>query len=288
MPAFERGGLAFNYLDEGDPLGRPFVFQHGLGGDVSQPAGVFPPPSRVRLVSLDCRGHGETRPLGPAHKLSFSSFADDVAALMDHLGLQRAVVGGISMGAGVALNLASRYPQRVAGLVLSRPAWLDSPRPENLKAYPVIARLLREHGAKLGRELFEGTEEYAELERAAPGAGRSLASSQFGRPRAREYAPVLESLAGDAPGRDLAQWRDDVRAPALVLASWLDPTHPHSYAEILARTLPSAQFAELTPKAEDEGRHAADSRAAIAGFLGRVFPPAAAQEEATRKEVAGR
>jgi pimeloyl-ACP methyl ester carboxylesterase len=287
MPTFERGGLAFNYLDEGDPSGSPFVFQHGLGGDVSQPAGVFSPPSGVRLLSLDCRGHGGTRPLGPADKLSFSSFADDVAALMDHLGLQRSVVGGISMGAGVALNLASRYPQRVAGLVLSRPAWLDSPMPANLKAYPLIARLLRVHGAELGRGLFEGAQEYAELERAAPGAGRSLASSQFGRPHAREYAPVLESLAGDAPGGDRAQWRE-VRAPTLVLASWQDPTHPHSYAEILARELPSAQLAELTPKIEDERRHAADARAAIAGFLGRVFPPPTAQEEATRKEAAGR
>jgi hypothetical protein len=46
MPAFERSGLAFNYLDEGDPSGWPFVFQHGLGGDVSQPAGIFPPLRR--------------------------------------------------------------------------------------------------------------------------------------------------------------------------------------------------------------------------------------------------
>jgi pimeloyl-ACP methyl ester carboxylesterase len=279
VPTFQRCGLSFNYLDEGEPSGLPFVFQHGLGGDVSQPAGVFPPPSGIRLLSLDCRGHGGTRPLGPADKLSFSSFADDLAALMDHLGLQCAVVGGISMGAGVALNLASRYPQRVAGMVLSRPAWLDSPRPENLKAYPVIARLLREHGAKLGRELFESTEEYAELERAALGAGRSLASSQFGRPRAREYAPVLESLAGDSPVRDLAQWRDDVRPPTLVLATRRDPTHPYSYAEILARRLPSARLAELTPKLEDEGRHAEDARAAIAGFLDRIFPSVLAQEE---------
>ncbi len=93
MPVFERDGLAFHYLDEGDPSGRPFVFQHGLGGDVSQPAGVFPPPSGIRLLSLDCRGHGGTRPLGPADKLCFSSFADDVAALMDRLGLERAWSG---------------------------------------------------------------------------------------------------------------------------------------------------------------------------------------------------
>lgn len=278
MPVFERAGLAFHYLDEKvDRSGQPFVFQHGLGGDASQPAGVFSPPPGTRLLSMDCRGHGKTYPLGNARKLSFSSFADDVAALMDRLGLERAVVGGISMGAGVALNLASRYPRRVAGVVLSRPAWLDSPAPENLKAYPVIARLLREHGAGRGRGLFERTEEYAELERAVPGAGRSLASSQFGRPRAREFAAVLESLAGDAPVGDRSRWRE-MPAPALVLASRRDPTHPHDYAEILARELPSARLAELTPKAESEERHAADTQAAIAGFLGRLASPATPEE----------
>ena len=93
-------------------------------------------------------------------------------------------------------------------------------------------------------------------------------------------------MAGDAPSRDRAQWRE-MRAPALVLASWQDPTHPHSYAEILARELPSAQLAELIPKVEDEGRHAADAQTAIAEFLGHDFP-SAAQAEATRNEAAGR
>jgi pimeloyl-ACP methyl ester carboxylesterase len=134
MPVLGGDGLAFHYLDEGAPRNLPFVFQHGLGGDVYQPAGVFSPPPGIQLLSLDCRGHGQTYPLGGAQKLSFSSFADDVATLMDRLRLGRAVVGGISMGAGVALNLALRHPKRMAGLVFSRPVWLDSPRPENLKA----------------------------------------------------------------------------------------------------------------------------------------------------------
>ena len=277
MPVFEREGLSFHYLDEGDRRGRPFVFQHGLGGDVSQPAGVFAPPPGIRLISLDCRGHGETYPLGGMEKLSFSYFADDVAALMDHLGIGRAVVGGISMGAGVALNLARRYPGRVVGLVLSRPAWLDAPMPANLAAYPVISRLLHEHGAARGRELFEATGEHAELERAVPGSGRSLASSQFGRPRAAEFAMVLTSMAGDAPVEDRAGWRE-IRVPALVLASRRDPTHPYRYAEILAGELPSARLAELTPKTQDEARHAADVQAAVAGFLDRVSPSAAPEE----------
>jgi hypothetical protein len=53
MSAFERSGLASNYLDEGDPSGWPFVFQHGLGGEVSQPAGIFPPLRRLMCNELD-------------------------------------------------------------------------------------------------------------------------------------------------------------------------------------------------------------------------------------------
>ena len=59
---FDRDGLSFHYRDEGD--GLPFVFQHGLGGDLSQPFGVYRPAAGVRLIGFDFRGHGETRPLG--------------------------------------------------------------------------------------------------------------------------------------------------------------------------------------------------------------------------------
>ena len=282
MLTFERDGISFSYLDEGDPSGVPFVFQHGLGGDVSQPSDVFSPPPGFRLLSLDCRGHGKTRPLGKEAKLSFSVFADDVVALLDLLGIGCTVVGGISMGAGVALNLALRHPERVAGLVLSRPAWLDSPMPANLEAYPVIGRLLKEGGdVRWGRELFEGTEEYSELERAVPGAGTSLASSQFDRAHAREFAAVLERLANDAPNRDRAEWRR-VRVTTLVLATRRDPAHPHSYAEILAHNIPSAELTELTPKTESEEDHASDTQKAIEGFLARHFSTAARQKAAER------
>ena len=73
-----------------------------------------------------------------------------------------------------------------------------------------------------------------------------------------------------------------MRVSALVLASWQDPTHPHSYAEILARTLPSARLAELTPKTKSEESHGGDTQAAIAGFLDPVFWPAA-PEDATKR-----
>ena len=120
MATFERDGIVFHYVDVGQ--GVPFVFQHGIGGDVGQPVGLVRPPNTLRLLCLDARAHGQTRPLGDPSALTFDVFGDDLVAWLDHLGVARAIIGGISMGAGVALNVAVRHPERVAGLVLSRPA----------------------------------------------------------------------------------------------------------------------------------------------------------------------
>src|SRR5678816_3082409 len=130
MPTFHHDSIAFHYEESGS--GLPFVFQHGLGADVTQPFGLFTPPRGLRLIALDVRAHGLTAPLGGPAKLCFRTFAEDLLALFDHLRLERAVVGGISMGAALALHFAVRWPERVLGLVLSRPAWLEKPCPWNL------------------------------------------------------------------------------------------------------------------------------------------------------------
>ncbi len=116
MPVFERDGLRFHFRDEGD--GLPLVFQHGLGGDVNQPFSLYRPREGVRLIAFDLRGHGETRPLGDLDKLTIATLADDLVGLIDHLGIKQAIVGGISLGAAVAVNVALRYPERALGLVL--------------------------------------------------------------------------------------------------------------------------------------------------------------------------
>src|SRR6266481_2761802 len=92
MPFFRHDGLDFHYREAG--AGVPFVFQHGLGGDVNQPFGLFQPPSGFRLLAFDCRAHGQTVPLGDDRKISIAAFADDLAALLDHLSIPSAVVGG--------------------------------------------------------------------------------------------------------------------------------------------------------------------------------------------------
>src|SRR5205085_1858363 len=138
MPRWIHDGLRFHYREMG--AGLPFFFQHGLTADVTQPFGVFTPPSGVRMMAMDCRSHGLSAPLTDRN-IGIAHFTNDLIALMDHLAIQQAVVGGISMGSAIALNLGLRFPERVLGLVISRPAWLEGPLPENVGLYTTVAEL---------------------------------------------------------------------------------------------------------------------------------------------------
>ena len=81
------------------------------------------------MIAMDCRGHGQTEANLDPSRISFAQFAEDLAMLLNSLSIERAVVGGISMGAGVALAFALAHPERVNGLMLVRPAWLDASLP---------------------------------------------------------------------------------------------------------------------------------------------------------------
>lgn len=81
MSSFVHDGITFAFREAG--AGAPFVFQHGLGGDVNQIADTFTPPPGICLLTLDCRGHGATASLGDEARLNFNTFADDVIALLD-------------------------------------------------------------------------------------------------------------------------------------------------------------------------------------------------------------
>ena len=267
MPLFAHDGIQFHYEAKGS--GLPCFFQHGLGADVSQPFGLLTPPSGIRLLAFDCRAHGRTQPAGPAAKIGIGAFADDLRALMDFLKIERCIVGGISMGAAVALNFALRYPDRVIGLILSRPAWLDGPNPWNVRMFTVIARLLREHGPARGRELFKQTPEFAETAREFPDVARSL-GGQFENPRAAENVVNLERIPLDAPCQDRREWAS-IKTPALVLANRQDPVHPFEYGEICARLIPGAEFQEIAAKSVSVEQHALDVQRFIEDFLKRRF-----------------
>ena len=109
-------GQRLYFEDFGGP-GIPIVLGHGflMDSDMFAPQ-VAALGARHRIVTWDQRGHGKTEFDGKP--FTYWDSADDLAALLDHLGIERAVVGGMSQGGFVSLRFALRYPQRVLGLIL--------------------------------------------------------------------------------------------------------------------------------------------------------------------------
>jgi pimeloyl-ACP methyl ester carboxylesterase len=266
---FERDGIRFHYRATGD--GTPFVYQHGLGADVDQPFKLFDPPAGFRLLGFDCRMHGAT--VMPAEKrdIGLSVFADDLLGFLDFLGIKRAVVGGISMGAAVALNFALRFPERVLALVLHRPAWLDGPNWKNAEIFEFVAKLIREYEPADAQEQLRRSRLLADIGAESADCAQSLLL-QCADPRARDRVIRLEQIALDAPNHDRAQWRD-IKVPVLVMANRQDPIHPFEFGEALAKEIPGAEFRELTPKSVSVERYTADVRRFLTEFLRKHFAP---------------
>jgi pimeloyl-ACP methyl ester carboxylesterase len=257
-----RDDAALRVSDTGD--GLAVVFQHGLGGGEAQVAQAFPSGPGLRRITLECRGHGASG-LGTSRPFSLEMFADDIVAAADQAGLDRFVAGGISMGAAIALRLACRHSDRVAGLLLVRPAWTFGSAPMNMRPIAEVAGLILDHGPDKARTIFAQSQTAVRLQREAPDNLASL-FGYFDRPDAAAFAQVLANIAADGPGvseRDAAA----LGIPALVIGNAMDAVHPLPAAHRLAAAIPGATFAEITPKALDGNRHFAELRAEITAFL---------------------
>jgi pimeloyl-ACP methyl ester carboxylesterase len=258
----DRGGVRLAGLDRGS--GLPVVVQHGLGGDEAQVAEVFPDGAGFRRLTLECRGQGRSAG-GAPESYSIASFADDVLAFADARGVDRFVVGGISMGAAIALNIAVRHPQRIIAVVLARPAWLWDAAPDNMRMYADVARHLRNPDASRALAEFEASETVRWLEREAP--DNLVALRKFLAAEDREaLASLLSAIAADGPGVSEAQARA-IDVPTLVIGTAADVAHPLAYARTLAATIPGARLAEIAPKGIDRPRYVVGFRKAVADFL---------------------
>lgn len=236
--------------------GRPFQLQHGLCGDHAQTFEAAPDLPGWELRTLDCPGHGG-QPLDGAP--SIARFADAVAAETP----PGAVLGGISMGAAIALRLAVTRPDLAPrALVLIRPAWGTEPAPPTLDPFALAGRMIAD-----GRSAAD----YA-----ATPTGRMLASEApdnlasalgfFAREPLAGTARLLTAIPADGPGVTLAAVAA-LRLPTLVAACAEDHVHPLPLARDLAAAIPGARFVELPPKGRDKPAHLAALRAALAGFL---------------------
>lgn len=130
MPSATLNGLTFHFERAGS--GPPLLFISGTGGDLRTQPNVFASPlaRTFDLLAYDQRGLGRTDKPDVAY--SMADYANDAAALLDHVGWNDALVLGVSFGGMVAQELALRHPGRVKRLVLA----CTSPGGEGGASYP--------------------------------------------------------------------------------------------------------------------------------------------------------
>jgi pimeloyl-ACP methyl ester carboxylesterase len=263
-PKFSQTGAPILNVDEAGGNGLPVIFQHGLCGDARQTIEAFPQDPRFRRITIESRGHGGSD-AGDPRLFSVHTFASDVAAFIDAHQLAPIVVGGISMGAAIALNLAVHWPGIVRGVILARPAWIVASAPANNIPNALVGRLLAERSQEDARKEFEASEIATLLAEKAPDNLASLRGF-FSREPQATTAALLQAIAADGPGVSEKDLRN-LEIPTLIIGHDIDYIHPLSYATAIAQLIPRSQLVTITPKALSKAAYLKDFHTAVTNFL---------------------
>lgn len=236
MPEFDYNGHRISY-DEYGAGERPLVLIHGLlmNRRMFDRLGPAMAERGNRVIALDLLGHGRSDRPADMSQYSMTFFARQIEALLDHLDLDDAVIGGTSLGANVTLELAYLEPKRVKAMMIEMPV-LDNAL---LAAAVIFTPMMI--GLRFGEPF---------LKLVAAGARRIPRSNpllDIGLDWIRQdpgpSEAVLEGLflGSSAPHR---QFRVQMEQPALVIGHHADPLHPFSDAGMLAEELPNVRLIE--------------------------------------------
>lgn len=251
--AFEGTQLAYEVHGEGD---RTVVYLHGLLMDRQMNVDLARTLAERghRVVLLDLAGHGASdRPQhASAHRMD--TYARQTVALLDHLGIDRAVVGGVSLGANVSLFVAAQAPDRVQGLVIEMPV-LEWAVPAAALLFTPLLLVVR----TAQRPVRALTSLVARVPRTPLGTVNSVLATLSTPPEV--ITAVLHGIL-TGPVAPSVEERRRIEAPALVIAHTRDLIHPFSDAEALVELLPRG---ELLP-----ARSMLELRAAPGRLMGEI------------------
>jgi len=216
---------------------RTFVFVHGLLMDSRMFAKLAPVVAAAgyRVLLVDMLGHGASGQPRDMQSYSMTRFGADVIALLEHLGIDDAVVGGTSLGANVALEAAVLAPKRIRGLVIEMPVL------ENAIAFAGVLFVPLALAIRLS---LGGMRVLSAVTRKIP---RSLFVVDIGLDFVRrDPAASVAVLDGITFGRIAPPPAERRRLEhrTLVIGHGRDPIHPFSDADMLANELPNARLVE--------------------------------------------
>ncbi len=195
-----------------------------------------------RVIAYDARGHGSSSPAPDPAAYAYSDLATDLEAVMDAMGIERAVLAGASMGAHTVLAFALGFPERVGGLVVITPAYVpeDHDDPDRLARWDALADGLSGGGTdgflaaygepSVPEALRETVLKVIRQRLALHEHPSAVADALRVVPRSRPFGRIGELGA--------------ISAPTAVVASndAADPEHPQAVGERYAAAIPGAEL----------------------------------------------
>jgi pimeloyl-ACP methyl ester carboxylesterase len=235
-------GVLLSSEEEGE--GTAVVLLHGLtatrryvvmGSKALQRSGH-------RVVAYDARGHGRSAPGG---SYEYEVLADDLLAVLDDRGLDRAVLAGASMGAHTIVRFALDHPDRVAALAIVTPAYDPETWQDRVGRYRELADGLRSGGVEGFIEAYGDPPVPEKWQDTVRRVLRQRLSAH------ENPAAVADALEQVPPSRPFSSWDElrEIAAPTVVVASRdeVDPEHPYATGERYADLIPNARLVSEEP-----------------------------------------
>lgn len=267
---FTHDGFQLAYETHGEGP-RVLVFIHGLllDSNLNRSIAQALAANGNRVILLELLGHGRSDRPARAVEHRMDVYAEQAIALLDHLDVEQAVMGGVSLGANVTLHAAAAEPERIRGMLIEMPV-LEWAAP--VAGALFVPMLLGIHFARpLVRLLARGARR---LPRTGYGPVDSFINSVSMDPR--EIAAVLHGML-IGPTAPPVRARERMEQPTLIIGHQRDRLHPISDANNLAEQLPNARLVRARSMFELRTRPTRLTTE-IAAFLEEVWQPQLAGE----------
>ena len=231
-------GSTLAYSDRGNGLALVLIHGFPLCRKMWRPQAEALSKAGCRVITPDLRGFGESRL--SSGTVSMDVYADDIVALLDHLGVDKAAVGGMSMGGYVLLNLLERYPERVAApiFITTRVGGDDDAGKARRTA---LAEACRDQGILPVAEAFRTILFAPETLTDNP----ELVEEVFGWIDATDPRGAAAGLIAMRDRKDYIALLGSFSQPALVIGADLDQAAPVENSRLIAERLPEAELCIL-------------------------------------------
>jgi pimeloyl-ACP methyl ester carboxylesterase len=263
MPTFLRDDLRLHYAERGPRSAPPVVLMHGLLFSYRLMERVTQRLADYRVLLLDLHGHGKSdKPTDPA-RYTWVEMVADVDGLLDHLGIDQAVIGGLSLGANVALAYAEARPARCEALILEMPVLLRGHR-FGRPAFTGLAGVYRG-----GRRVLRPVARAVNRLPLPPGIPELAAFRDMAGQDPSVAAAVLRGLLAEEPLAEDPDSLARLTMPALVVGHRNDPLHVLDDARELAERLPGGRLV-VAPSIAHYRLHPGELAGQFRSFLDEV------------------